>query len=336
MRSILRSLLTQLGAITTGIRRSTVEAYPKGALRNLDSTDAGACSSEDLGLLRPVATIRSFDEWNTYCSSAAATSALSIEQNLIEEHAQDDSYHVDGYCLVCARQSSFLVDRLSGAQDLGSYWIPNWRERLEWPNCKLNNRQRLIAALLASEVQRREPARTVVYFMEQVTSIFSWAQVALAPHEVKGSEYLGHEVIGGTVVNGIRHEDIQRLSLASESVDVIVSNDVFEHIPIPEQGFYECVRILKPGGTLLMTIPFHWGAQSSVSRSVLGVGGVVHHHPPLYHGNPVDENGPWYSLTSVGMSCNVPKPKALQISSAKYILRQSMVIWGEGNSSSAP
>jgi SAM-dependent methyltransferase len=61
----------------------------------------------------------------------------------------------------------------------------------------------------------------------------------------------------GAEVNGIRNEDVQALSFADASFDVITSNQVFEHVPNDVRGYRECLRCLKPGGTLLFTVPLY-------------------------------------------------------------------------------
>jgi hypothetical protein len=75
----------------------------------------------------------------------------------------------------------------------------------------MNNRQRLMATLIKQEldVQRKKH----VYFMEQVTPIYNWATATFKNHNIVGSEYLGHEYEGGTIIQNIRHEDVEKLSV---------------------------------------------------------------------------------------------------------------------------
>ena len=48
------------------------------------------------------------------------------------------------------------------------------------------------------------------------------------------------------------------LPFHDQSYSVIFSSQVLEHSFKPEQLLSECRRVLKPGGTLLLTIPFMW------------------------------------------------------------------------------
>jgi len=47
-------------------------------------------------------------------------------------------------------------------------------------------------------------------------------------------------------------------NIPNQSLDVVVSFQVLEHHKKPEIFFKECSRILKPGGYLLITVPFVW------------------------------------------------------------------------------
>ena len=106
-----------------------------------------------------------------------------------------------------------------------------------------------------------------------------------------GSEYLGYEYQSGQIIKGARHEDVMNLSFEDNSLDLIVSNDVFEHVPVPDKAFAECARVLRPGGVMLTTIPFHSGNDASVLRAKLNAEVLNHLLPPMFHGNPVSAEG---------------------------------------------
>ena len=50
--------------------------------------------------------------------------------------------------------------------------------------------------------------------------------------------------------------DIAQIPVPDASFDTILCVEVFEHIPNPVEALREFQRILKPGGTLLLTAPF--------------------------------------------------------------------------------
>jgi ubiquinone/menaquinone biosynthesis C-methylase UbiE len=61
-----------------------------------------------------------------------------------------------------------------------------------------------------------------------------------------------------TAVEGnieLMYGDAEAIPLQDHSVDLITMYDVVEHLRNPERVFLECKRILKPGGSLVLTTP---------------------------------------------------------------------------------
>jgi len=184
------------------------------------------------------------------------------------------------------------VDITSGGERRADgLWVPNWRERCTCAACLLNTRQRVIAARAREVVRARGDAGADVYLTEQLTPIFAWLQGVPGARCV-GSEYLGPGATGGTIdPAGIRHEDVERLSFPEARFDLVISNDVLEHVNDPRAALREMRRVLRPGGVLLMTVPFHANLDTSVTRAVLEGPRLVHHLPPVVHVNPIAEDG---------------------------------------------
>ena len=101
--------------------------------------------------------------------------------------------------------------------------------------------------------------------------------------ELATSEYLDG-VAPGSSRDGIRCEDVQRLSFADARFDLCTSTEVFEHVPDDVAGFRELHRVLAPGGWLLFTVPMH-DAAATVERARRIGGDDVHLLPPAYHGD---------------------------------------------------
>jgi 2-polyprenyl-3-methyl-5-hydroxy-6-metoxy-1,4-benzoquinol methylase len=49
--------------------------------------------------------------------------------------------------------------------------------------------------------------------------------------------------------------DIQAIRLPDASVDVAVASEILEHLPAPEVGLRELVRITRPGGRVFLSVP---------------------------------------------------------------------------------
>ncbi len=52
------------------------------------------------------------------------------------------------------------------------------------------------------------------------------------------------------------YADLRRLPIADESFDVVLCTQVLEHVPEPERVLSEAHRILRTGGTAVLTVPF--------------------------------------------------------------------------------
>ncbi len=74
-------------------------------------------------------------------------------------------------------------------------------------------------------------------------------------------------------------------------MDLIVSSDVFEHVPNPFTAFKGCCQVLKSGGTMLTTIPFYNGSDKSIVRVEVNDSKLYNIFPAVYHGNPVSKDG---------------------------------------------
>ncbi len=73
--------------------------------------------------------------------------------------------------------------------------------------------------------------------------------------------------------------------------DLVVTQDVFEHLFAPDRAIREIARTLKPGGAHICTVPLVNGLEPSVRRARLTTNGVDHILPPNYHGNPMSPDG---------------------------------------------
>lgn len=86
--------------------------------------------------------------------------------------------------------------------------------------------------------------------------------------------------------------DLQNQKFEDESFDVVVTQDVFEHLPHPELAAREIFRTLKPGGYFIQTVPLVRGFESTIKWAHLKRNGKIKwNFKEEYHGNPIDNKG---------------------------------------------
>lgn len=85
----------------------------------------------------------------------------------------------------------------------------------------------------------------------------------------------------------IPSEDLTQLSFPSEVFDLVITNDVLEHVPDIDAALRETARVLNPQGVMISTFPFASGNQHGIVRTRLQGHEIEHLLGPEYHGNPL-------------------------------------------------
>lgn len=99
------------------------------------------------------------------------------------------------------------------------------------------------------------------------------------------------DVPRGDLSNDVQSQDIEDLTLADESVDLFITQDVLEHVFHPERAIREIHRVLRPGGAHVFTAPKHRGLIETIQRARLRADGTVEHlHEEQFHGNPIGDS----------------------------------------------
>jgi SAM-dependent methyltransferase len=99
------------------------------------------------------------------------------------------------------------------------------------------------------------------------------------------------DIPSGQYKQGIRSENLENTTFEDSSFDLIVTQDVFEHVMHPDRAFKEIGRVLKPGGAHIFTMPWYPEFKKTVQRARLKNGEIEFLEEPVYHGNPIDRKG---------------------------------------------
>ncbi len=114
--------------------------------------------------------------------------------------------------------------------------------------------------------------------------------------------------------------DVMRSGLPDAAFDVVLSVDVFEHVPDLDAALRDTARILLPGGRLIASFPFLFGREPADIRAIMENGVVRHLAAPQYHGNPADPD-------AGSLVFRIPGWDVLGQARAAGFARAEMVFW---------
>jgi len=86
--------------------------------------------------------------------------------------------------------------------------------------------------------------------------------------------------------------DREGLTFADATFDLIITQDVMEHVLDPAAALREIARVLKPGGAHIFTVPLVNKCSPTSRRAERQPdGSILHLAEPSFHGNPIDSRG---------------------------------------------
>jgi SAM-dependent methyltransferase len=222
---------------------------------------------------------------------------IANPQKLLDYCAVKSTFSI-GQCPVCGSPSIFLK------------FEENLRESGSCIVCRSRNRQRQIAQTFLGAIYESTGINTKSigefakkslssrYLKKHNLQIYNTETTGSIHNVLKNldnyvaSEYLGDNYKSGELVEGILHQNLMETSFATSSLDIVMSSDVFEHIPDPYKAFAEIYRILKPRGRHIFTLPFYGDRYRDEIRATVNLDGTLNHIlPPIYHGDPIRPEG---------------------------------------------
>lgn len=183
---------------------------------------------------------------------------------------------------------------------LRPYYIvgDNLRETCICSSCGATNRKRQIAWVISHTSGSRN-YKSLKDFGQKTNRVIYNTESSGPIHNVLSlsssyicSEYFGLHYESGQIVNGVMHQNLMNLSLLDESVDLVISSDVLEHVPHPYMAHAEIYRILRKGGSHVFTLPFLQTEYLDHELARLNSdGSLTYLEPPQYHGDPLRPEG---------------------------------------------
>lgn len=178
-----------------------------------------------------------------------------------------------GYCPVCERKTLFFKD--------GDWW----RDHYHCSRCLSIPRQRAFLYVLHKnipnwrELDIHESSPSGLLFNKFTSECESYIPTQFFP-----------DIELGSIYGGFRCEDLSNQTFMDESFDIVITQDVLEHLFNPIQSLKEISRTLKPGGYHVFTVPWYYWQDTKI-RAIKVNNEIVNIEEPDYHYNPVDEKG---------------------------------------------
>lgn len=174
-----------------------------------------------------------------------------------------------GYCHCCKQQAVFCSDDV---------WL---RDHLACSSCGSTPRQRNLIRTLDELI----PAWDTKVIHESSPGNEYFRSLP----EYSFSQFISDLELGCEIQHGGTNQNLERLTFPDESFDIVITQDVMEHVFSPEKAMTEVLRVLRPGGWHIFTTPRHLHLMKSVKRASFVNNKIKYIKPAEYHGNPVGD-----------------------------------------------
>jgi SAM-dependent methyltransferase len=136
--------------------------------------------------------------------------------------------------------------------------------------------------LRAYDTQTSFYYETCAYPLPDLLKASGWIDVEL-------SQFRKERTLGSRLAKGVTNQNLERLTFADASLDIVVTSDVMEHVRLDDLAHREIYRVLKPGGIYIFTVPHLMSRDETLVRVQVvepdDPARDVHVLEPEYHGD---------------------------------------------------
>ncbi len=174
------------------------------------------------------------------------------------------------------------------------------RETLQCNHCVASMRQRSLAAALLDclndrwDTDLQSVADLAAHGLGGLrllnTDNFSaMTQLLLGVEGYSRCSYLPERAFGLPLAPGYSNQDLQRLSFADSSFDLLLTSDVMEHVRDCDSAHREIYRVLAPGGIYIFNVPCDMHMEEDICLVDTTTPEDVFLCRPQYHGDPLSD-----------------------------------------------
>lgn len=195
-------------------------------------------------------------------------------------------YHQVGKCNICGKSTIFIcID------------AKTVRNNMYCPFCQSSSRKRHVAKLLINKVISDISSLAEISSNKDLNNLDklniynadindAFSQVLQSGTSYYCSSYIPNIQVGTEIREQVFCQDLEKLTFSSEKFDVVITEDVFEHIRDYQKAFQEVYRVLKTGGYHIFTVPCFFDKPTLIRVDTSGKEDI-HLLPPEYHGDKI-------------------------------------------------
>lgn len=173
--------------------------------------------------------------------------------NICKQIIKNFNHHKIGRCNICGKITIFLLTT-NIDQARGDYICIF---------CRSFSRKRHVAKIINELVSNTSyisqiPEKSNQIYIYNVDVCDAFYKTLHRMDSFVCSDFLLDTELGTEIERGVFCQDIEKLTFSNKSFDLVITEDVFEHVRDYEKGFKEVLRVLKKGGYHIFTVPFNF------------------------------------------------------------------------------
>lgn len=151
------------------------------------------------------------------------------------------------FCNLCGAYKNFFIRK--------GYTL---RREAVCESCRICLRSNSLISVLKNEIKDKKDIS--IYNTSSEGGVHKFLKNEYKSNKITGKYFFSDYRDGnnlGVKINGVRNENLEKLTFQDASMDVIITEEVLEHVDDYKKALKEIHRVLRRGGVHIFTIPFH-------------------------------------------------------------------------------
>lgn len=203
---------------------------------------------------------------------------FQLKINYLNKFFKNIAHHKIGKCNICGKYTLFI-----------SLYPKSPREDCYCIFCISNSRKRHLAKIINEKYTKTKhisqiPQKNINLKIYSTDVNDSFFRVLYKKYVYFYCSFFSNDYkLGEQLDDRIYCQNLESLTFKDSYFDIVITEDVFEHIRDYKKAFREVFRILREGGVHIFTIPFYFDKYTYVRVDVVGEYDIL--IDPEYHGD---------------------------------------------------